>query len=155
MTGSNMEMLHRISHVPFVLSSFKIVLSCTQSETRIVNGEDVFFSTWDDMKKSYRGPSINASCQILLHFSKLFQMRILLRNLPTRNKNCPWWLCLVTDRDRMIYPHRGSSINDIHAVLFHLTNRSRFGFGQCNLLTWYHIVCSRRPIIAITHLINC
>ena len=87
------------------------------------------------MKKSYRGPSIDASCQILLYFSKLFQMRILFRNLPTRHNNCLWWLCLVTDRDRMIYPHRGSSINDIHAILFHLTKRSRFGFGQCNLLT--------------------
>jgi hypothetical protein len=48
-----------------------------------------------------------------------------------------------------------SSINAIHAVVFHLTKRSRFGFGQRNLLTWYHIVCSKKPIIAINHLVNC
>jgi len=54
------------------------------------------------MKKSCSGPSKDASCQILLYFfSKLFQMRILFRNRPTRNKNCPWWLCLATDWDRM------------------------------------------------------
>ena len=38
----------------------------------------MIFSNWDDRNKSDRGPSIDASCQILLYFSKLFQMRICL-----------------------------------------------------------------------------
>jgi len=38
---------------------------------------------------------------------------------------------LLTDGDRMINPHRGSSINDIHAVLFHLAKRSQRRRFKC------------------------
>ena len=32
-------------------------------------------SNWDEMRKSYNGPSLDASCKILLYLAKLFQRR--------------------------------------------------------------------------------
>jgi hypothetical protein len=36
-----------------------------------------------------------------------FQRRTFFRNRPIRNKNCMWWPCLLTDRDKMSNLHRG------------------------------------------------
>jgi hypothetical protein len=53
------------------------------------------------MRNFVRGPSIDASYQVTVHLVKRFQRRIFFRNQPIRNKNCPWWPCLSTDRDEM------------------------------------------------------
>jgi len=52
------------------------------------------------MSNLYRGPSIDASYQVSVHLAKCFQWRIF-RNRLTRNKNCLWRPCLLTDRNEM------------------------------------------------------
>jgi hypothetical protein len=49
--------------------------------------------------------------QVSVHMAKQFPRRRFLRNRPIRNKNCMWWLCLLTDRDEMSNLHRGHSID--------------------------------------------
>jgi hypothetical protein len=46
------------------------------------------------MSNSHRGPSIDASYQVVSE-KKIF------RNWPIRKKNCLWWPCLLTDWDKM------------------------------------------------------
>jgi hypothetical protein len=53
------------------------------------------------MSNLYRGPSKDASYQGLIRLAKRFQRRRFFRNQPIRNKNCLWWPCLSTDRDKM------------------------------------------------------
>jgi hypothetical protein len=43
--------------------------------------------------------------------AKWFQRRRFFRNQPIRNKNCLWWLCLLTDRDKMCNLYRGPSVD--------------------------------------------
>jgi hypothetical protein len=50
----------------------------------------------DEMSNLYRGPSIDASYQVSLHFAKRFQRRRFFKNRPIRNKNCMWRPCLLT-----------------------------------------------------------
>ena len=57
----------------------------------------------DETSNLYRGPSIDASQQVLVHLSKRFQRRRYFRNFSTRNKNNP---CLLTDWDDMINLYR-------------------------------------------------
>jgi hypothetical protein len=52
---------------------------------------------WDEMSILYRGPSIDASCQVSVHLAIWFQRRIFFFNWPIRNKNCLWKPCLLTD----------------------------------------------------------
>jgi len=42
----------------------------------------------DKMNNLYRGPSIYASYQVLVHLAMQFQRRRFFRNRPIRNKNC-------------------------------------------------------------------
>jgi hypothetical protein len=53
----------------------------------------------DEMSNLYRGPAIDASYQVSIHFAKRFQRRRLKKNWPIRNKNCLWWPCLLMDRN--------------------------------------------------------
>ena len=51
------------------------------------------------------------------------------RNQPIRNKNCLWWPCLLTDRDKMSNMYRGPSIDASYQVSVHLAKwfqRRRF-----------------------------
>ena len=45
------------------------------------------------------------------------------RNQPIRNKNCLWWLCLLTNRDTMSNLYRGPSIDASYQVSVHLAKR--------------------------------
>ena len=71
----------------------------------------------------YRGPSKDASYQVLIHLARRFQRRRFFRNQSIRNKNGLWWPCLLTDRDEMIHLYRGHSINAFYQVLVHLAKR--------------------------------
>jgi hypothetical protein len=53
---------------------------------------------------------------LLLCMAKQFQRRRFFRNQPIRNKNCMWWPCLLTDRDKMSNLHRGHSIDASYQV---------------------------------------
>ena len=76
----------------------------------------------DEMSNLYRGLSIDASYQVLIHLAKRFQRR-LFRNQPIINKNCLWWPCLLTDRDEMSNLYRGLSIDASYQVWIHLAKR--------------------------------
>jgi hypothetical protein len=49
-----------------------------------------------------------------------FRGEDILRNIPTRNKNCLWRPCLLTDGDYMNLCHRGLSIDASCPVSLHL-----------------------------------
>ena len=64
---------------------------------------------------------------------KWFQRRQFFRNQPIRNKNCLWWPCLLTDRDKMINLYRRPSIDASYQVSVHLAKwlqRRRFFRNQ-------------------------
>ena len=63
------------------------------------------------MSNVYRGPSKDASYQVLIHLAKRFQRRRFFRNQPIRNKNGLWQPCLLTDRDKITNLYRGPSID--------------------------------------------
>ena len=65
---------------------------------------------------------IDASYQISVHLAKWFQ-RSFFRYQPIRNKNCPWWPCLLTDRDEMSNLYRGPSKDAPYQVSIHLAKR--------------------------------
>jgi hypothetical protein len=65
----------------------------------------------DEISTLYRGPSIDASYQVLVHLARRIQRRRIIRNRPIRNKNCLWWPCLLTDRDEMGNLNRELSID--------------------------------------------
>ena len=77
----------------------------------------------DEMINLYRGPSIDASHQALVHLAKWFQRRRFLRNRPIRNKNCLWWPRLLTYQDEMSKLSRGPSIDASYQVSVHLAKR--------------------------------
>jgi hypothetical protein len=45
----------------------------SQSDTRIALGRPYLLAEWDEMKKLYRGPYIDAFCQAWFHLAQLFQ----------------------------------------------------------------------------------
>ena len=71
----------------------------------------------------YRGPSKDASYQVLIHLAKRFQRRRFFRNQPIRNKNCLWWPCLLTDRNEMSNLYRGHDIDASYQVSVYLAKR--------------------------------
>ena len=77
----------------------------------------------DKMSTLYRGHDIDASYQVSIHLAKRFQRRRFFRNQPIRNKNCLWWPCLLTDRDKMSTLYRGHDIDASYQVSIHLAKR--------------------------------
>jgi hypothetical protein len=63
------------------------------------------------MSNLYRGPSIDASYQVSYYLAKWFQRKSCVRNWPIGNKNCLWWLCLLTDQNWMRNFYRGPFID--------------------------------------------
>jgi hypothetical protein len=48
----------------------------------------------------------DASYQVSVHLARQFQRRRFFKYRPIRNKNCLWWPCLLTDRDKKpAYPY--------------------------------------------------
>ena len=75
------------------------------------------------MNKIYKGPPIDASCQVWFHLGKWFQRRRFLKTRPIRIKNCPWRPCLPSDRGKMNKIHKGPPIDASCQVWFHLAKR--------------------------------
>ena len=55
----------------------------------------------DQMSNLYRGSSIDASYEVLVHLAKRFRRKRFFRNQPIGNKNCLWRPFLLTDWDKM------------------------------------------------------
>ena len=53
-------------------------------------------------------------------FGKAVSEKKIFRNRPTRNKNCLWWPCLLTDPDEISNLYRGPSIDASYQVSIHL-----------------------------------
>ena len=81
----------------------------------------------DEMSNAYRGPSIDASFQVMVHLARRFQRNFSCRNQPIRNTNCLWWSCLWTDQDEMSNRYRGSSIDASDKFTVHLAKRFQKG----------------------------
>jgi hypothetical protein len=75
------------------------------------------------MSNLYRGPSKDASYQVLVYLAKRFRGEDFFRNRPIRNKNCLWWPCLLMNRDEMSNLHRGPAIDASHQVSVHLAKQ--------------------------------
>jgi hypothetical protein len=75
------------------------------------------------MSNIYRGPSKDASYQVLIHLAKRFQRRRFFRNQPIRNKNRLWCPCLLTDREKISNLYRGHDIDASYQVSVHLAKR--------------------------------
>ena len=71
------------------------------------------------MSNLYRGPSIDASYQVSVHFGQAVSEKIL-KNQPIRNKNYMWRPCLLMDQDKMSNFYRGPSIDASYQVSVHL-----------------------------------
>jgi hypothetical protein len=82
----------------------------------------------------YRGPAIDASCQVSDNLTKRFQEKIF-KNQPIRNKNCLWWPCLLMDRDEMSNLNRGPSIDASYQVSVHLAEGFQRRRLKCEKLT--------------------
>ena len=54
---------------------------------------------------------------------RLSRLIIFFRNQPISNKNCPWWTCLLTDRDEMGILYRGPSIAATYQVSVNFAKR--------------------------------
>ena len=67
------------------------------------------------MSNFYRVSPIDASYQVLVHFTMRFQ----------RNKTRLWRPCLLTDRDEMSNLYRGPAIDASYQVLVHLAKSFR------------------------------
>ena len=74
------------------------------------------------MSNLYRGPSKDASYQVLIHLARRFQRRRFLRNQPIRNKN-GLWRPLLTDRDEISNLYRGPPIDASYQVSVHLVKQ--------------------------------
>ena len=74
----------------------------------------------DEMSTFYRGPSIDVSYQVSIHFAKRFRREDFLRNRPIRNNNCVWQPCLLMDQDKMCNLYRGPAIDASYQVSDHL-----------------------------------
>jgi hypothetical protein len=109
-------------------SSFReYFLEINQSETRIACKNCLWWpcllTDRDEMSNLYRGPSKDASYQVSIHLTNRFQRRRFFRNQPTRNKNCLWRSCLLTDLDEISNLYRGPAIDAAYPVSVHLAKR--------------------------------
>jgi hypothetical protein len=72
------------------------------------------------MSNTYRGPSIDACYQVLIHLAMQFQRR---RFLEIDESETRWWPCLLTDRDEMSTVYKGFSIDASYQVSVHLAKQ--------------------------------
>ena len=87
------------------------------------------------MSNLYRGPSIDVFYHVSVHLAMQFQRKKIFRNRPTRNKNCLWWPCLLTDRDEMSNLYRGPSTDASYQVSVPLAEAFQRRRLKCEKLT--------------------
>jgi hypothetical protein len=82
-----------------------------------------------------RGPSIDTSYPVFGSFESAVSEEKIFRNRPTRNKNCLWRPCLLTDWNEMSSLYRGPSIDASYQALVHLARQFPRRRLKCEKLT--------------------
>jgi hypothetical protein len=127
------------------------ILKIRQSETSRL-WRPCLLTDPDEMSNLYRGPSIDASYQVSVYLAKRFQrwrfLKIcieitafwiqisifkqelsffnredILEINQSETRDCLWWPCLLTNRDKMSNLYRGPSIDASYQVSVHLDKR--------------------------------
>ena len=96
----------------------------------------------DEIINLYRGPSIDASYQVLVHLAKRFQRRRFLEIT-----NHLWRPCLLMDRDKMSNAYRGPSLYASYQVSVHMVE----GF-QMRRLKCEKLMDDGRQVMAKAHI---
>jgi hypothetical protein len=76
---SNTSFLQSNNSLCLLVSEEKIVFNISANQKQNCPWRPCFSSNWDKIRKSYRGPSIDASCKILLYLANLLQRRRFLK----------------------------------------------------------------------------
>ena len=63
-------------------------------------------------------------------FGKVVSEEKIFRNRPIRKKNCLWWPCLLTNRNKMHNRYRGPSVDASYQVSVHLAKRFQRRFKE-------------------------
>jgi hypothetical protein len=77
----------------------------------------------DEISNLYRGPSIDTSYQVSVHFCQAVPEEKIFLNRPIRDQNCLWRPCLSMDRDKMSNHYREPSIDASYQISVHLIKR--------------------------------
>ena len=96
--------------ISFLFSFIILILGCSSADTLLSSpiklevqwAEPVSLTFHFALRKLNTQPSIHvdASYQVSVHLARQFQRRRFFRYRSIRNKNCLWWPCLLTDRDK-------------------------------------------------------
>ena len=90
----------------------------------------------DKMCNLLRGPSIDASYQVSVHFGQAVSEEKICLNRQIRNKNCLWQPCLFTNRNEVVCNlYRGPSIDVSYQVSVHLAKWFQRRRLKCEKLT--------------------
>jgi hypothetical protein len=87
------------------------------------------------MSNLYRGPFIDASYQVSVHFGQAVSEEKILKNRSIRNNNCLWRPCLLMDRDEMSNLYRESPIDASYQASVHLVEGFQRRRLKCEKLT--------------------
>jgi hypothetical protein len=79
----------------------------------------------DEISTLYRGPPIDASYQVSVHFAKWLQRRII-KKISQSETSRLWRPCLLTDQDEISNLYRGPSIDASYQVSVHLAKLTIF-----------------------------
>jgi hypothetical protein len=92
-------------------------------------------TNWDEISNLYRGPSIDASYLVSVHFGHAVLEEKIKKNRPIRNKNCLWKPYLLMYWDEMSNLYKEPSIDASYQVSVHLAEGFQRRRLKCEKLT--------------------
>jgi hypothetical protein len=101
----------------------ELFLEINQSETRIACGGHVCQRIGTKLAIFIKDFPRMLPTTFQFTWPSVFRGEDFFRNQPIRNKNCLWWPCLLTDRDKMSNLYRGHAIDASYQVSLHMVKR--------------------------------